>query len=193
MLTYDLERRGRVVAVRLFVPLRQGGYSFRDTEAGEKLPSKRGAGPAPSGVGGHCGERLQSVRGGGVYRTPRRSAGYFVGDVETAPAGASRPGDAGAGELGRRAPRLLDLKRGGAARRASPSPPWARLMRRVLTERGRNLLRAVPHSGVPELRRPSPGICTSSGGISAGPGADCSGGGGGVPVQSGCPAAGPGS
>ena len=48
---------------------------------------------------------------------------------------------------------LLDLRGVGSGIEGFPFSVWAKLTRRVLTERGPALLRAVPHSGVPELRR----------------------------------------
>ena len=64
---------------------------------------------------------------------------------------------------------LLDLGGLGGGTEGFPFSVWARLTRRVLTERGEELLRATPHSGIPELRRAIARYLYRSRGISASP------------------------
>lgn len=84
------------------------------------------------------------------YLLSREKKGYFVGPVERVPASAL--------PVCRREERKepqwrLDLRGSGSGTEGFPFSVWARLTRRVLTERGEELLRAIPHNGVFELRR----------------------------------------
>ena len=97
----------------------------------------------------------QLVAEGYLYAEEKR--GYFVSPLETG----DRPRPAEAARLSAPScalpqPRrewLLDLTSGGAGTEGFPFTVWARLMRRVLTDQGEQLLRASPHNGVEELRR----------------------------------------
>lgn len=149
MLTYDLEQRG---------PLSRYDYLYRCIKedilsgrlpAGDKLPSKRA-------LAAHLGVAVVTVENAYAqllaegYLEARERAGYYVRQVETRRVSPPPPPPI-------QAPPepnwLLDLRGAGSGIEGFPFSVWAKLTRRVLTERGAALLRAIPHNGVPELRR----------------------------------------
>ena len=67
---------------------------------------------------------------------------------------------------------MMDLRGGGGSTELFPFSVWAKLMRQVLSQRGPDLLRPVPHSGVPELREAIAGTLYRLRGLSRLPGAD---------------------
>ena len=165
MLTYDLEQRG---------PLARYDYLYRCIKedilsgrlrAGEKLPSKRAlAAHLDTAVVTVENAYAQLAAEGYVYTREKR--GCFVSQVETRPQAGEPPAPA------ERPPErswLLDLGSGGGGAEGFPFSVWARLTRRVLAERGEDLLRATPHSGAPELRRAIARHLYRFRGIQAGP------------------------
>ena len=151
VLTYDLERRGTLARYDyLYRCIKEDILSGR-LAAGERLPSKRSlARHLETAVVTVENAYAQLQAEGYLYAQEKR--GYFVSPVEAVPSGSSPPRTAP--ERGREERQwLLDLKSGGSGTEGFPFSVWARLMRRVLTERGEQLLRATPHSGAAELRR----------------------------------------
>lgn len=151
MLTYDFERRGNLARYDyLYRCIKEDILSGR-LAAGEKLPSKRA-------LARHLETAVVTVENAYAqltaegYLDAREKRGYFVSRVEAGPSqpqSAQPPRETEDGT----SPWLLDLKSGGSGTEGFPFSVWARLMRRVLTERGKELLRSTPHSGAPELRR----------------------------------------
>ena len=150
MLTYDLDRRGKLARYDyLYRCIREDILAGRLT-AGEKLPSKRS-------LASHLQTAVITVQNAYAqleaegYLYTREKRGYYVADVERHPAA---PGRA----LARSAPQpqrswLLDLSSGGSGTEDFPFSVWAKLMRRVLSEEGEALLRATPPNGADALRR----------------------------------------
>ena len=150
MLTYDLDRRGKLARYDyLYRCIREDILAGRLT-AGEKLPSKRS-------LASHLQTAVITVQNAYAqleaegYLYTREKRGYYVADVERHPAA---PGRAPA----RSAPQpqrswLLDLSSGGSGTEDFPFSVWAKLMRRVLSEEGEALLRATPPNGADALRR----------------------------------------
>ena len=138
MLTYDLDRRGKLARYDyLYRCIREDILAGRLT-AGEKLPSKRS-------LASHLQTAVITVQNAYAqleaegYLYTREKRGYYVADVERHPAA---PGRAPA----RSAPQpqrswLLDLSSGGSGTEDFPFSVWAKLMRRVLSEEGEALLR----------------------------------------------------
>ena len=150
MLTYDLDRRGKLARYDyLYRCIREDILAGRLT-AGEKLPSKRS-------LASHLQTAVITVQNAYAqleaegYLYTREKRGYYVADVERHLAA---PGRAPA----RSAPQpqrswLLDLSSGGSGTEDFPFSVWAKLMRRVLSEEGEALLRATPPNGADALRR----------------------------------------
>ena len=162
MLTYDLEKRGELPRYDYLYRCIKGDILSGRLGPGERLPSKRA-------LAAHLGTAVATVENAYAqllaegYLVSRQRAGYYVAQVESR-AGGACPAEVGtcgaeAGLWGERRggetpprPWLLDLRGSGGGIEGFPFSVWARLTRRVLSERGPALLRAVPHSGVPELR-----------------------------------------
>ena len=162
MLTYDLEKRGELPRYDYLYRCIKGDILSGRLGPGERLPSKRA-------LAAHLGTAVVTVENAYAqllaegYLVSRQRAGYYVAQVESR-AGSACPAEVGTcgaeagpweerrgGEAPPR-PWLLDLRGSGGGIEGFPFSVWARLTRRVLSERGPALLRAVPHSGVPELR-----------------------------------------
>ena len=151
MLTYDLERRGQLARYDYLYRCIKGDIFSGTLAAGEKLPSKRALARHLQ-VSVATVESAYNQLAAEGYIVPQEKRGYFVAAVETAPR-SQPPLGTRETESGTEGAWLLDLKGGSGGAEDFPFSAWARLMRRVLTERGRDLLRAVPHSGVPQLRQ----------------------------------------
>jgi len=149
VLTYDLEKRGALARYDyLYRCIKEDILSGR-LEAGEKLPSKRTlAAHLDTAVVTVENAYAQLAAEGYVYSREKR--GYFVSAVEAHPQAREAPAPP---ERPQERRWLLDLGGRGGGTEGFPFSQWAKLTRRVLTERGEELLRAVPHNGVPELRR----------------------------------------
>ena len=150
MLTYDLEKRGSLVRYDyLYRCIKEDILSGR-LKAGEKLPSKRT-------LATHLNTAVVTVENAYAqleaegYLNAREKRGYFVNPVETGPV---RENPAEAREKNREQREWrLDLRGTGSGTEGFPFSVWARLMRRILTERGAELLQATPHNGVYPLRQ----------------------------------------
>ena len=149
MLTYHLENRGKLARYDyLYRCIKEDILTGRLKE-GEKLPSKRA-------LAAHLGVAVVTVENAygqllaEGYLLSREKRGYFVGSVERVSASAP---PVCRGEERREPEWRLDLRGSGSGTEGFPFSVWARLTRRVLTERGEELLRAIPHNGVFELRR----------------------------------------
>jgi len=149
MLTYNMEDRGSLARYDyLYRCIKEDILSGR-LAAGEKLPSKRA-------LARHLEVAVVTVENAYAqlaaegYLCTEEKRGYFVSPVEVRLPAGQGPEE----EPIEKPPKnwLLDLKSGGSGAEGFPFSVWARLMRRVLTDRGEELLRAVPHSGAPELR-----------------------------------------
>ena len=153
MLTYDLDRRGRLARYDyLYRCIREDILSGRLT-AGEKLPSKRALAEHLQTAVSTVENAYAQLAAEGYIHT-REKSGCFVAAVETprlerapAPPTPERGGPPCAEREW-----LLDLHSGGSGTEGFPFSVWARLMRRVLGERGEALLRATPPNGAEELR-----------------------------------------
>ena len=149
MLTYDLDRRGRLARYDyLYRCIREDILAGRLT-AGEKLPSKRS-------LASHLQTAVITVENAYAqleaegYLYTREKRGYYVADVERHHAA---PGCGPAQSAPQRQrPWLLDLSSSGSGTEGFPFSVWARLMRRVLSEEGEALLRATPPNGADALR-----------------------------------------
>lgn len=151
MLTYDLEQRGGLARYDyLYRCIKEDILSGR-LAAGERLPSKRALARHLE-IGVVTVETAYAQLTAEGYLRPEEKRGYFVNPVETRPSLSPVP-EALPEPPVRAEPWLLDLTSGGSGTEGFPFSVWARLMRRVLTEQGEEILRATPHSGVPELRR----------------------------------------
>lgn len=165
MLTYDLDKRGNLARYDyLYRCIREDILSGR-LSPGEKLPSKRT-------LAAHLNTAVVTVETAYAqleaegYLYAREKRGYYVCPVETQRGTEKTP------EPLEEQPEprwLLDLGGLGGGTEGFPFSVWARLTRRVLTERGEELLRATPHSGIPELRRAIARYLYRSRGISASP------------------------
>lgn len=154
MLTYNLDSRGRLARYDyLYRCIKEDILSGR-LVPGEKMPSKRA-------LARHLETAVVTVENAYAqllaegYLVSEEKRGYYVGAVEQVSCmGMERSGEnteieEKAGKKGW----LLDLKSGGAATDGFPFSVWARLMRKVLSDQGEQLLRPIPHNGVYELRR----------------------------------------
>ena len=151
MLTYDMERRGRLPLYDYLCRCIKEDIWSGTLGPGEKLPSKRAlARHLEVAVATVENAYRQLVAEGYLYAEEKR--GYFVSPLETGdrprPAEAVRPSAPSCALPQPRREWLLDLTSGGAGTEGFPFTVWARLMRRVLTDQGEQLLRASPHNGV---------------------------------------------
>ena len=159
MLTYDLEKRGKLPRYDYLYRCIKGDILSGRLSPGEKLPSKRA-------LAAHLGTAVVTVENAYAqllsegYLVSRQRAGCYVAQVESragseesTPSRTGRPQEEGASGDPPALPWLLDLRGSGSGIEGFPFSVWAKLTRRVLSERGAALLGAVPHSGVPQLRR----------------------------------------
>ena len=155
MLTYDLDRRGRLARYdHLYRCIREDILTGR-LAAGEKLPSKRSlASHLQTAVITVENAYAQLEAEGYIYS--REKSGYYVAAVEPPQGGDAalpfRPYVCGDRPLVAKREWLLDLSSGGSGAEGFPFSVWARLMRRVLSEEGEALLRATPPNGADALR-----------------------------------------
>jgi len=151
VLTYDLDRRGQTPLYEyLYQCVKEDILSGR-LAAGEQMPSKRSlARHLQIGVITVENAYAQLVAEGYLYA--REKQGYYVNRLEPRlsppPARTRREEEASAPKEW-----LLDLKSGGGGTEGFPFSVWAKLLRRVLSDGGVDLMRATPHNGALELRR----------------------------------------
>ena len=149
MLTYDLTQRGKTPLYAYLCACLRRDILSGALAPGEKLPGKRA-------LAEHLGVSVitveaaysQLVAEGCLAPEPRR--GYFVtaSDYASLPAAAPSPRAAGPAEREWK----LDLRSNRVDAELFPVGVWARLTRRVLSERPEALLSGVPHEGLHELR-----------------------------------------
>lgn len=150
MLTYDMAGRGSLARYEYLYRCIKEDILAGRIRAGERLPSKRA-------LAEHLRVAVVTVENAYAqltaegYLDAREKRGYFVRPVEV-----RRPEQPEPLRLEETAPErswLLDLKGSGSGTEGFPFSVWARLMRQVLTEEGKQLLQATPHSGALRLRR----------------------------------------
>ena len=150
MLTYDMERRGELARYDYLCRCIREDILAGRLRRGEKLPSKRA-------LAAHLQVAVVTVENAYAqllaegYLYAREKRGYFVSELESKPARELPPEEQ---EQEQEAvPWQLDLENSGNGIEGFPFSVWAKLMRRTLTDRGQQLLRATPHNGAAELRR----------------------------------------
>ncbi len=168
MITYDLDRREprqskyEYLYRRVRADIRSGVLP-----AGTRLPSKRvlaehlavSVGTVERAYDTLVSEGYVEARpGSGFYVTPQQVTGPELADGvggapawDTArePAGAAPTGETGSDE----ARDLIDFKANWCSMSLFPAETWARMMRKVLSERTPELFETVPFNGLYELRR----------------------------------------
>lgn len=150
-LTYDLEQRGSLSRYEYLYRCIKNDILSGRLVAGEKLPSKRA-------LAQHLEVAVVTVETAYAqltaegYLQPEAKRGYFVAPVEVK-VHQFREAPEPLGEQREKKTWILDMKSGGNGTEGFPFSVWARLMRRVISERGTELLAPMPHSGVFELRK----------------------------------------
>lgn len=150
MLTYDLDARGGLPLYDYLYRCIKGDILSGSLRPGERLPSKRSlARHLEVGVVTVENAYAQLVAEGYLYTKEKR--GYFVSPLEPRLPPPTPP----QAVLKENPPPVwrLDLAGAGAGAEGFPFTVWAKLMRQVLADQGTNLLQAIPHSGIPELRQ----------------------------------------
>lgn len=167
MLTYDITQRGELARYDYLYRCIKGDILSGRLAAGEKLPSKRN-------LARHLQVAVVTVENAYAqlaaegYLTTAERRGYFVNKLEIYSQPALQSPQKNINQP--QAPSwLMDFKRSGSGTEGFPFSVWARLMRRVLTERGEALLRSLPHNGVVELRQAIASHLYQSRGITAEP------------------------
>lgn len=150
MLTYVLEKgRGQSLYAELYENIR-ADISAGRLKAGERLPSKRA-------LAAHLGVSVITVENAYAqliaegYAQARERSGVYVCAI-----GSPRPvlpSVQRAQEPTEQAPSLLDLSGGSGEDVPFPFSIWAKTMRNVIAERGKDILRPVDFRGAPELRQ----------------------------------------
>ena len=149
MLTYSLPLPGKNLSQSLYQCIREDILSGR-LAAGEKLPSKRALAEHLQ-ISKTTVENAYYQLTAEGYLCSSAKRGYFVERVERRlPRSAPplRPEPSGGS-----APPLVDLSRGSAVPGLFPFSVWAKLGRRVLSERRQELLEPVPFQGTLALRQ----------------------------------------
>lgn len=149
MLTYDLEQRGKLARYDYLYRCIREDILSGQLRAGERLPSKRS-------LAQHLNTAVVTVENAYAqleaegYLYAREKRGYYVASVEAGLPQGEPPKREREPE---QEPWLLDLGGLGNGTEGFPFSLWARLTRRVLTQRGEQLLRTMPPNGVMELRQ----------------------------------------
>ena len=149
MLTYDLEQRGSLARYDYLYRCIREDILSGQLRSGERLPSKRS-------LAAHLNTAVVTVENAYAqleaegYLYAREKQGYYVAAVEVRTLEGEPPGQQPEQV---QAQWLLDLGGLGSGTEGFPFSLWARLTRRVLTQRGEQLLRATPPNGVMELRQ----------------------------------------
>lgn len=148
MLTYTLPLPGETLTQSLYRCIREDILSGR-LETGEKLPSKRALAEHLQISKTTVENAYYQLAAEGYVRSAAKR-GYFVEQVERLP---PRPPVRPVPAAPSARPPLLDLSRGSAIPGLFPFSTWARLGRRVLSDRQETLLEPVPFQGTPALRQ----------------------------------------
>lgn len=151
MLTYTLKKgQGQSLYTSLYQNIRADIVSGV-LSAGERLPSKRT-------LAAHLGVSVVTVESAYAqliaegYVEPRERSGVFVCTIGEGPLPSPKPVPARTA-VPERKPPLLDLSGGGGEDIPFPFSVWAKTMREVLAEQGKQLLQPVEFGGAAELRR----------------------------------------
>ena len=147
MLTYELKKSPGVPLYEALYRCIRGDILSGSLEAGEKLPSKRAL-AAHLEVSKITVETAYNQLLAEGYICSREKVGYFVEAVErpvrrVLPLSGPKP-------VPTQTP-LVDLT--GSGTEHFPFSVWSRLQREVMLDYGEQLLRPLPHQGIPELRR----------------------------------------
>jgi GntR family transcriptional regulator/MocR family aminotransferase len=147
-----MEKRGKLSRYDYLTRCIKGDILSGRLGAGEKLPSKRA-------LAQHLQVAVVTVENAYAqlvaegYLDPREKRGYFVRPLEAKLPPPPLP-EGPVPVTGQKEDSwLLDLRSGGVGTEGFPFSVWAKLTRRVLTEKGEDLLRSTPHNGALELRQ----------------------------------------
>lgn len=149
MLTYSMNSRGNLTRYAYLYKCIKDDILGGKIQAGERLPSKRTLAEHLQ-VSVATVETAYAQLAAEGYLDTREKRGYFVNPVEVRRAAVVE--QTAVEEPSRERSWLLDLKGSGSGTEGFPFSVWARLMRRVLTEEGKQLLCATPHNGAFRLR-----------------------------------------
>ncbi len=152
MLTYDLDRRApHQPKYEYLYRCIRADVRAGTLPAGTRLPSKRAL-AAHLAVSVSTVEHAYDLLASEGYVDARPGSGFYVAaHREGGPAG---DGERGAPEAdGAAAPRdAIDFKANWCSMKLFPAETWARIMRRVLSDRSPELFETVPFNGLYELR-----------------------------------------
>lgn len=168
MLTYDLDRRGTIPRYDYLCRCIRDDILCGRLTAGSRLPSRRSLAEHLK-VSAVTVESAYAQLAAEGYIVSREKSGYFVSQLEPALRPPVPRPPSGPMLRPRGSPWMMDLRGGGGSTELFPFSVWAKLMRQVLSQRGPDLLRPVPHSGVPELREAIAGTLYRLRGLSVSP------------------------
>lgn len=149
MLTYDIEQRGKMPIYEFLYKKIKDDILCSRVKAGEKLPSKRALSQnLKISVVTVENAYAQLALEGYIYSIEKR--GYFVCEINAPEYGEKKPPHSLS--LTNNAPPLLDISTNSVTAQKFPFSIWARLMRSVLCDDEKNLLKKMPSTGIYELR-----------------------------------------
>ncbi len=147
MLTYELKKSPGVPLYEALYRCIRDDILSGKLPAGEKLPSKRALSQHLE-VSKITVETAYSQLLAEGYISSREKVGYFVESVERPARREAAPAHLQPTEPPQP---LLDLTQNGTEH--FPFSVWSRLQREVMLDYGEQLLRPLPHQGIPELRQ----------------------------------------
>ena len=147
MLTYELKKSPGVPLYEALYRCIRDDILSGKLPAGEKLPSKRALSQHLE-VSKITVETAYSQLLAEGYISSREKVGYFVESVERPARREAAPAHLQPAEPPQP---LLDLTQNGTEH--FPFSVWSRLQREVMLDYGEQLLRPLPHQGIPELRQ----------------------------------------
>ncbi len=168
MLTYMLDRRGKLPVYDYLYRCIRKDILSGTLKAGERLPSKRELAQQLGVSVVTVTNAYAQLSAEGFLRTEERR-GYFVNPVEhVEPKRAKKPAENEEKQDGSRF-YLMDFKTNEVEGERFPFSVWSRLMRRVLSERQEELLKATGAKGIWPLRKAISDYLYRSRGMEAGP------------------------